>query len=207
VMLVLLIATLFITAQAGRKYAALYAAEENNIRIEVDKGARERTEFETTQGAHTEVADNVTKLAKVFGQRAYWLDFMARLNSIKPPEYVITDLQLEHDGRVTITGLSQDQVAAAFFRDALKAQLQNELRPLPDNTSPDPIIDAIGDERRPPPPFTAPASRSRIIFQLKTKFNQLQITPTPAPAPAGGAPAAGRPGANRGAPPGGEFAF
>jgi hypothetical protein len=132
------------------------------------------------------------------------------LAKIKPPEVLLTDVQMEHDGAVSIEGFSQVQVSAAFFLQAINSTFEGRLSavrrreqtpiqglgpgapgiPVATPAAPreEAIIDDIQDVRQPPPPFTAGASRFRILLQFKDKQNHLQITPTPTPTPVGGVP-------------------
>ncbi|MBI1291246.1 type IV pilus assembly protein PilM [bacterium] len=210
VMLVMILITAGIASQAGEVYAEKYTREAENIQKDVDKRRGDVENFDQAQQFHVDTAKDFENLSKMYGQRSYWIDFLGGLAKIKPPEVLITDVQMDHDGAVVIEGFSQVQVSAAYFRDALNKAFEGRLKavkrvtetpaglapgapgiptPTPGVPREEAIIDDIQDVRNPPPPFNPPASRFRILLQLKDKQNHLNITPTPTPTPVGGGPA------------------
>lgn len=219
VMLVMVMITAGIGSQAGETYADKYSREAENIQRDVEKRRGDVDMFNQTQEFHNAAAKEFENLAKIYGQRDYWPDFLSEIAKIKPPEVLINDIQMDHDGAVSIEGFSQVQVSAAYFLGEINKAFEGRLKPvkrtietpvgglapgapgIPATPAGTPrseaIIDDIQDVRNPPPPFNPPASRFRIIMQLKDKQNHLNITPTPTPTPVG-APA-GAPGGPGGA--------
>jgi type IV pilus assembly protein PilM len=219
VMLVMILITAGIASQAGEVYADKYSREAENLQKDVEKRRGDVETFDQAQLFHTETAKDFENLAKMYGQRSYWVEFLGELAKVKPPEVLLTDVQMDHDGAVTIEGFSQVQVSAAYFRDAINKAFEGRLKAvrrvtetpvsglapgapgIPAKTPGPPreeaIIDDIQDVRNPPPPFNPPASRFRILLQFKDKQNHLNITPTPTATPAGAPPGQPQGGGSR----------
>jgi Tfp pilus assembly PilM family ATPase len=208
IMLGFVLLTTGIASQAGKDYANKFrAAVAANTNV-IESNQKASQEFLDAQAQHDEAAKEFTAVAKLFGQRDFWVNFLAQLAEIKPPDILLTDVQFEHDGRVTIEGFSQQQVAAAYFRDSINQALKGRMKavqrpvavkqatvggpPVATPTAPreEAIIDEIVEVPRPPAPFNPGASRFKIILHLNDKVNHLKITPTPTPTPVGGGPAA-----------------
>ena len=183
VMLVLLLVIVGISSQAGRSYMQIYQNEGQSLRGAMLKTSSENQFFDETQKLHIETADKYVALSKTFGQRDFWIAFLGRLADIKPPQVLLEDVVMDHDGAVKITGLSEVVVAAAYFQDGLKEAFDKELKTPPKIDSVVPVgkaIEGLGSD----------PSRFVISLKFKTKFNHLDITPTPTPTPVGAPPGA-----------------
>jgi type IV pilus assembly protein PilM len=231
VMLLMVVITTAISSQAGTDYADKFQRQAEGLQAEIRRNQDQVNLFNATQTGHDAAAAEFEKLNKIFGQRTYNIEILSILAEIKPPEILLTDVDISHDGFVSIEGLSQASSAPTYFLDSLNEAFDGRLqavkrpppppgpanpgafgpggaRPTPAGPPPEKaIIDDIQDVRNPPAPFTPPATRFRIIMQLKDKQNHLRITPTPSPTPVGGGPGFQGGGPGGGRPPGGGGRF
>lgn len=184
-----------VSSQAGKNYSAVYLRDTESLNKQADALREKAKAFDETQALHITVADDYDKLAKTFGQRTYWTDFLAALANIKPPGVVITNIAMNHDGRVEITAVSELAVAAADFNDAVKSNLASRLAETTEEDGNKVTTRILSIQTMPPrPPFEKEYSQFRIAFQLNDKVNHLNIVPTLAVTPTPGPPRpAGRP--------------
>ncbi len=169
VMIIFLIAMVILASQSGSKYIAEYQKEKSSFEGQMDQLRDRVTAVNDVQQDHRQLVLKYEDLAKAFGQRDYWLQFVGRLASLKPPEVLLEDVQMEHDGSVLITARSEVQVSAADFIDQLNDGFgQDDLARIEN-------IDNL------PQGF-----RFYISLKAPEKVNHLQIFPTPtATAPTG----------------------
>lgn len=201
VMIIILAALIGFSTQAGKGYAVKYRTMKDSILAEATRYQGQAKQFEETQALHDQVAEEYVALNKSFGQRRFWMDVLAKISEIKPPEVLIEDIQLEHDGRVTIIGSSELQVSAADLVDGIKAAFGENVDVWP-GKEPGNFIDFVVPRTPTAGGSSTQSSQFGITFLLKEKVNHLKITPTPAPSPTGGAA-----GFNPGFRPGGNPAF
>lgn len=173
VMAALVAGTVFLSAQAGNQYINAYQRELDGLRMTERQNRSQTDELSRVQNLHNDVARMFEEFSEAVPQRSYWVDYLARLAALKPPEVVMQQVVLEHDGRVIIVGLSETERSAADFAEALleSLPLQDEER-LP--------IRAIAQTRA--EGFEGNVFRFQLEVKLTDKFNALEITPTPDPA-------------------------
>ncbi|MEQ8820743.1 MAG: pilus assembly protein PilM [Sumerlaeia bacterium] len=185
ILAVLLLGVLFFAAQAGEKYMSLYSQEtaalENVMlqRREQDLAAREADQ------QNVAVAKLYEDFAKGVTQRDYWLEFLANINRLKPPEVVIDRVEADHDGNFEIVGVSETERSSADFAKAMQESMENFMR--------EPEITRSAQTRDPRFPDRQTVYRFVIEGEMQDKINILNITPTPTPTPTGG-PQGFRPG-------------
>lgn len=187
IMVLLLAGTVAVASQAGRDYAQKYAQEAERLQQAIRFDQRTVQSFEQTQRIHDEVAQRFVDLSKSFGQRDYWMDFLIQLTEALPPDVMLEDIRMNHDGEVRIQGLSEEPVSAANMAAALERIFRDRLR-APRGEETNPSIEDVSDLQQAPPYWGNPRLPQRFVLTVKMrdKFNHLDVTPTPSPTPVGG---------------------
>ncbi|MDX2176246.1 MAG: pilus assembly protein PilM [Candidatus Sumerlaeia bacterium] len=176
VMAVLVLLIVGATANVGQKRAERYSQQAQNLEIQIRERQRQLEASRTAGEENRAEADRFVKLGRAFGQRDYWLQFLAKVARVKPVDVLITNISMDHDGLVVIRGLSESSSSPAQFVNALK-----ELVPV---SSQLPEITAF-DNRAKDPRYERPEITSfEIRFNTGDKVNHLRVTPTPEASPA-----------------------
>lgn len=189
IMVLVLGGTIAIASQAGTDYAQKYRAEAQSLQGDIQRGEREVRVFQEAQDLHDSTAEHVDNLAKTFGQRQYWMDFLIRLTETLPPDVMLEDIRLNHDGVVRIQGLSEVPVSSANMAENLERTFRGRLKEAGDEET-NPSIEDVEDLTQSPPYWGNPRPPQRFVLtmRMKDKFNHLAVTPTPSPTPVGAAP-------------------
>lgn len=187
VMVLLLAGTAGIASQAGKDYAQKYAQEAQRLQQDIMREQRQVEVFEQAQGLHDDVANRFVELSRSFGQRDYWVEFLIRLTEALPPDVMLEDIRLNHDGEVRIQGLSEEPVSAANMASALERLFRDRLREARGEET-NPSIEDVSDLGEAPPYWGNPRPPQRFVLtmRMRDKFNHLDVTPTPSPTPVGG---------------------
>jgi type IV pilus assembly protein PilM len=192
VMLVLLVACVGVSLNAGKELVQKYAREIDNIEQQMLKDQREIAEAKKATDAHLIVAARVETLAKAIGQRDYWLRFLAFIAENKPVDMVVDEITMSHDGEVRIKGVTESQASPVTFVQRINERYGANASRLDDLTS-------NRVDRR----YQKPVYGYEIYLRVPDKANHLQIFPTPVPTGAAAAGGGNRPNANPNAnPPG-----
>lgn len=197
----LLAGVIAIASMAGQGYTRLYRAETASLMGRKGQDQAQVMAAREVQNKHDRAADKLVRVSKAFGERDYWLNFLAQVESIKPPDVLILRIQGNHDGSVRIEGACEQQRSAADFNESLRRLLKDPTKA--------PELEAIDAVRGPqnPIPDVPSAFRFAIVMQTSDKYNLLRVTPTPDPRmdPRGGV-RPGQPGGRQPVPPGGRGA-
>ncbi len=184
VMFVVLIGIIAVSSRAGKQYSETYRKEAESLRGAMVRDQSQSKQFDDAQKSHDAVAELYLKLDKSFGQRDYWLEFLAEVSEVKPPGVLILDIRMDHAGEISISGQSEVSVDAARFTEALKAQFTDRLEDLGAEKD-NPTIEDVNT-----PPVAeggvTPPTTFLIKMVVSDKINHLDITPTPTPTPVGG---------------------
>jgi len=189
IMALIVMITAGIGTQAGQQYAAKYVAESENLDGVMKGGSAQIKAAEDAQALHDQTAADFLALSKIYGQRKYWIEFLSTLATIKPPPVLIEDIQMSHSGKVTITGVSEFQVSAAFFNSAIAEAFAGRLRVAAEKEKANPAIERIDQAPELRNQFRGKIPTRFVIgVEMKDKINHLNITPTPDPraVPVGG---------------------
>lgn len=173
VMGAILLGTIGFASQAGKQYADMYRVKQQSLEGEMLKIQQTVEQFNQTQQLHNETADKFAALAKSFGQRSYWVQFLGDLADCKPPGIVVTQLQMGHDGTVKIVAASEVQADAPEFSEAIARRFK-------DRVAGKVNIDKV-DKLKASPPFDKDYHSFTISFKMGDKVNHLDVTPTPVP--------------------------
>jgi Tfp pilus assembly PilM family ATPase/Tfp pilus assembly protein PilN len=171
----LLAGVIAIASMAGQGYTRQYQAETASLMARKGQDQAQVMAAREVQNKHDRAADKLVRVAKAFGERDYWLNFLAQIESVKPPDVLILRIQGNHDGTVRIEGACEQQRSAADFNESLRRILKNPTRA--------PELEAIDPVRGPqnPIPDIPSAFRFAIVMQTSDKYNLLRVTPTPDP--------------------------
>ncbi|MBX7246053.1 MAG: class I tRNA ligase family protein, partial [Candidatus Sumerlaeaceae bacterium] len=119
----------------GAKQESIFFEEIPKVKKEWEN-LQVRTDFEKILGVREEVSKKVSAVTQAFGNRAYWLEFLGALQAVKPPDILITSIDMKPDGQVTLTGETEVFGSIAKFADDL-AKLKDWVSGKPNLSSPE----------------------------------------------------------------------
>ncbi len=161
-----------ISTRTGEARAAAYLTRAQGYQSEMLSKSREIKEFTEAKKLNAEEAARFAQFGKVFGQRDYWIRFLAKVAELKPVDMLVDGIEMTHDGTVRIVGVSEREGSPADFVKALEAAFPNAAKK--------PEITALNDIRDPRYQGIS-VFRFTIGMNPGDKVNHLQVTPTPGP--------------------------
>jgi len=192
-MSLLVLASVGVSARVGIQKASQYQTRAQELQIQMMNVSRELKESTEARELNNAEAARIALVGKAFGQRDYWLKFLAKIAEVKPVDILLDGIDMQHDGSVLIIGVSEREGSPAdFVRDLVTTFGTASKRPE--------LIDIKGptkDARY----GGANVFSFRITLNPGDKINHLEVTPTPGEnaTPAGGrAPAGSRVRGSRG---------
>ncbi len=122
IMAALLLALIGLSALIG-------TSEISNMRGWINKNQDSLTQANTDRGLLSQaraerqaVESKITAVGQALGDRDFWLEFMAALESMKPAGVAFDALELQPNGKFRITGKAQSQSAYVSFLNAIRLQ-------------------------------------------------------------------------------------
>lgn len=172
VMATLVVATIGISTRTGEARAAAYLTRAQGYQQEMLSKSREIKEFTEAKKLNADEAARIAQFGKVFGQRDYWIRFLAKVAELKPVDMLVDGIDMTHDGTVRIVGVSEREGSPADFVKALEEAFPTAAKK--------PEITALNDTKDPRYQGIS-VFRFTIGMNPGDKINHLQVTPTPGP--------------------------
>lgn len=170
-MSMLVLASIGVSTRAGEQKAAQYQSRAQELQIQMTNVSRELKESTDARQLNAAEAARIATVGKAFGQRDYWLKFLAKIAEVKPVDILLDGIDMQHDGSVLIIGVSEREGSPAdFVRDLVSTFETARKRPE--------LIDIKGpikDARY----GGANVFSFRITLNPGDKINHLEVTPTP----------------------------
>ncbi len=169
-LLAMVVGTVAVAANSGREYASTYQQEAQQVEMLVQRTASDVRQFNELQSMHADVATNFEHLEKLWGDRNYWIEVLARVWRAKPAEVLIEDMRGGHEGEFRIVAWSPQRISVSNFESALRTEFDEErLREGPRLANFQPVTGGEG------------GFQFEITMDFRDKHNHLSITPTPRP--------------------------
>lgn len=143
----------------------------------------------TARSERQTVESNISAIGTALGDRAYWVEFMAILESMKPAGVTFTQMELQPDGKIILFGVADVQQNYLDMLDAMK-NAPDWIKPdSPQLTNAGPMADPVTRQTKSGFGISAESVWKRTRLEpARVTMTPGQWTPTPAPTgtPAGG---------------------
>lgn len=164
--------------------------------LQIQQVNQVRTQAEAATAERAALNDQVNRLGDAVGDRLFWLEFLGAIETAKPPDVLITRINMNPDGKVTLVGETETFGSINNFLARLQGpELREWVSSVNTITNPREILSLLMQRRVTEFQFEIAVKNreSRLNFVRQT-FGPGMITPSPTPA---GTPAPAGMGAGR----------
>jgi len=121
IMAALLLAALGLSTQLGTSEISNMRNWIRTNQGTLDRATQEQSQISEARTARQDAQSKITAVGQALGDRSFWLQFMAQLESMKPAGIAFTYLGMNPDGKLVISGTSQSDQMLTSFLNALNA--------------------------------------------------------------------------------------
>jgi len=116
-----IIAMIGVSTQIGKAEMENMSNWVETNRSKIEQVNQTRSRLEKARKERTDVSETITAVGQALNDRTFWLEFMGAVESVKPPNILITRFSMNPDGTADIVGETADQNVGAI------AQFQKQI--------------------------------------------------------------------------------